>query len=493
MAARLTQVPRLPAEANPYLSRKGRFRVPRLPPGLAPARHRHAQTAPQLGIGWCLPCYEVGAFTLALDDRSECALHGNLSDPQPAAGPTSVRPPSRARRPPRGRAGRANSRPPALPRPAHRALRRSTERALAYGRRRAAARLDAGTYEPHPGWRHFIDTGWRVLTDQAEALRIVVDLVNAQDWRADKRTSWLAILRRLVYSMDWSTGLVTAVTAQRLGEAGDRAARTVSRVLAWARDEGLIVVVEHAASAEFLGSQHGRTPTYALVTNTPLPHSPVGADTSPDSDRSLASAHPNAQLTDPVEENGDLPTPYVGIKPLNGRRLTPAQPPTTSWLVFRVPDSPTERNLATQCLMRRLGLDRGGVSRVPLWRTRALLRPWWEAGASPAGLLYAIDHHPDHPHHRGDALRGARDPLRVVGHRLQPWRGRLTELPLAVRGIHGDYQNKSTSTAPIAQPQTRAQTTHPSARTEVRQAARAALDEHLRCLRATGRSKQRSD
>ncbi|HYZ38708.1 MAG TPA: hypothetical protein VE673_18665, partial [Pseudonocardiaceae bacterium] len=144
---------------------------------------------------------------------------------------------------------------------------------MAHGRRRAAVRLTTGTYQPHPGWRHFIDTGWRVLTDQTETLRIVEHLVDAQDWRADKRTSWLQILRRLVYSMDWSTGLVTALTAQRLGHAGNRSPRTVSRVLAWARDAGLIVVVEHAASAEFLGTQHGRTPTYAFVTNTPAPSS----------------------------------------------------------------------------------------------------------------------------------------------------------------------------------------------------------------------------
>jgi hypothetical protein len=310
------------------------------------------------------------------------------------------------------------------------------------------------------------------------------DVVDAQDWRADKRTSWLAILRCLVYSMDWSTGLITALTAQRLAEAGGRAPRTVSRVLAWARETGLIVVVEHAASAEFLGTKHGRTPTYALVTNTPSSHSP-GASGSPDLDPLLASAQPNGQLTEPVEESGDLPISYVGIKPLNGRRLTPAQLSPTSWLVFRVPESPIERNLATQCLLQRLGLDRGGVSRVPLWRTRALLRPWWDAGASPAGLLYALDHHPDHPHHhRGDALRGARDPLRVLGHRLKPWRGRLTELPPTARGIHGDYQqHKPASAAPTAQPTTRPQTHYPTARSEVRQAARAALDEHLRLLR----------
>lgn len=60
--------------------------------------------------------------------------------------------------------------------------------------------------------------------------------------------------------------------AVHLAAAGARAARTVSRVLAWAREIGLLVVVEPGASAEFLGTDTGRTPTYALVSHTPLPH-----------------------------------------------------------------------------------------------------------------------------------------------------------------------------------------------------------------------------
>jgi hypothetical protein len=167
----------------------------------------------------------------------------------------------------------------------------------------------------------------------------VEDLVDAQDWRADKRASWLAILRCLVHCMDWDTGLVTALTAQRMGEAGDRASRTVSRVLAWARAQGIIVVVEQAASAEFLGSQHGRTPTYALVTNTPLRRSPTAAGAQPHCAPSLTAASPNVQLTRLVNENGDLPKPSVSTKPLNGTRLEPAQQPTP-WLSFRVPESP---------------------------------------------------------------------------------------------------------------------------------------------------------
>ncbi len=210
-------------------------------------------------------------------------------------------------------------------------------------------------------------------------------------------------------------------------------------------------------------------------TNAPLPHSPTKPEAPDDV---------NAQLTPLVDGNGDLPISCVYIKPLNDERLTPARQSTRSWLVFRIPESPDDRNLATQCLLQRLGLDRGGVCKVPLWRTRALLHPWWEAGASPAGLLHAIDHHPDHPQqHRGDALRGAHDPLRVLGYRLRPWRGRLTELPLTVTGIRGDYQTKPTTTAPTPELPARSEADKSTARTEVRLAARAALDAHLRLLR----------
>ena len=350
-------------------------------------------------------------------------------------------------------------------------------RAMAYGRRRAAARLAGPGYTPHPGWRHFIAEGWRVLVDQAEALAVVDALVDDQDWRTDKRAAWTAILHQLVHAMDWDTGLVAALTAQRLAAAGARATRTVSRVIAWARDIGLVVIVEHAASAEFLGTDHGRTPTYALVTNTPLPQPSPGAEPEPDPAES-------GQLTPVVEETGDPTESLVENKPLNGRRLEPTTPAKPDWPLYRVPESPPERSAAAHCLLERLGLDRGGVSCVPLWRARALLKPWWDAGASPAGLLWAIDHHPDHPdHHRGDALRGARDPLRVLGARLRPWRGRLTELPLNLVGIRGDYV-----AAAAHRPFVERGDTVPRPVSTVRAAARAAVAEHLRRLRAARRS-----
>ena len=168
---------------------------------------------------------------------------------------------------------------------------------------------------------------------------------------------------------------------------------------------------------------------------------------------------------------------------MRGKRLTPTAPAASPWPAFGVPQNPAERTAATICLLERLGLDGGRVSGVPLWRARALLRPWWDAGACPAGLLWAIDHHPDHPlHHRGDALRGARDRLGVLGSRLRPWRYRLDELPAAVTGVRGDYTTAGPESAPAASPvpvDSPARGGSPS----TREAAKAAVAAHLTRLR----------
>lgn len=346
---------------------------------------------------------------------------------------------------------------------------------MAYGRRRAAVRVAAGRYAPHPGWRHLVAPQYRVLVEQAEALAVVDELVNDQEWRSDKRAAWAAILRRLVCSMDWHTGLISAVTLARLGDAGARAPRTVSRVIAWARDAGLLVVVEHGASAEFLGTDHGRTPTYVLV--APLVATPLPA---PVDDGPGSTDTTSAQLSMAVDESGDLPVSYVGNQPLNGRRLEPAKPTPAGWPVYGVPQSAPDRTSATRCLFQRLGLDQRGVSGVPLWRARALLRPWWTAGACPAALLFAIDHHPDRPdHHRGDAVRGARDPLRVLAARLRPWRDRLHELPAKLAGVPGDYRAQ-----PSLRPPPPRVPPAPPGRTDAQIAAVAAWEAHRTQLRA---------
>jgi hypothetical protein len=369
-------------------------------------------------------------------NTNRCVLHGAAGtsvDPErfgvtapPVPRLSGTRPPTM----PRGRAARTpDSVAPGRrtsPGTAGRRVNRAAARALAYGRDRARRRVQAGQWAPHPGWRSFIDTGWRVLVDQAEALQRVDELVDAEDWRADKRRSWTQILRQLVCAMDWSTGLVTGLPADRLGAAGSRAPRTVSRVLAWARDVGLIVVVEAGASAEFLGSDQNRTPTYALVTNRTRPV--VAQPLSP-------------PPSSPVDESGDLPESLVGTKPLTGgRRNNPASQAVIDWPVFQIPDSPSERNTAAKCLLRRMGLD-GPSPGVALWRARALLKRWWDQGACVAGVLYALDHHPDRPQQqRGPVKSGSTDVLRIVGHRLKPWDGRLSELPRSVIGHRGDYR-----------------------------------------------------
>lgn len=463
----------------------------KITPARPDAHVPHAAGFTEPPRGWCLPCYEAGSTVLAIDPAgSVCVVHAQdgpsgsessavAADPQSPSVPSTGAP--RRSRPPRGRAARPPAgRPPDRTSLLPLTVARTRARGMAYGRRRAAARIAGGRYVPHPGWRHLVAPQYRVLVDQTEALAVVDELVDGQDWRADKRTAWTAILRRLVCGMDWTTGLITAVTLTRLGDAGARAPRTVSRVIAWARDAGLLVVVEHGASAEFLGTEHGRTPSYVLVsahaatppptaTHTPAPGSPGTG---------------SGQVIGAVDESGDLPLSQVEYQPLNGRRLEHPTPVDEGWPIYGVPRSPSERTAATHRLFERLGLDRRGV---PLWRARALLRPWWNAGACPAALLHAIDYHPDRPeHHRGDAFRGIRDPLRSIGARLRPWRGRLHELPANLAGIPGDYRTTPPPRVPTRPAITRTAPPAPG-RTPAHLAALAAWETHRAQLRAARR------
>lgn len=290
--------------------------------------------------------------------------------------------------------------------------------------------MASGRWDPHPGWRNRVDRDLVVLTDQVVALRRVEQLVDAELWRADKRARWTRMLRRLVCAMDWTTGLVCGVTLAQLAEVGDCSTRTVSRLIAWAQDADLLVVVEEGASAAFLGTATNRAPAYALVRTQPPPESPTGTDVDP-------QASESAQLTGSVDESDDLPHSYVSSKPLTGgRRLDRPSRPDTGWPAWQIPATPAERSAAVAALLARIGL---GHDWVPVWRVRALLHQWWTAGACIAGLLHAIDHHPDGTP-RGNALRGAADPLRVLGHRLRPWVGQLHQLPPGLAGHHGDYQ-----------------------------------------------------
>ena len=318
-----------------------------------------------------------------------------------------------------------------------------------------------------------------VLTEQVAALLRVEQLLDTELWRADKRVRWARILRRLVCSMDWTTGLVCGVTLAQLAEVGGCSQRTVSRLLAWAQDADLLVVVEVGAAAPFLGTTSNRAPTYVLVApRTPPPVEPVTSDDQPATQPEVTGS---TQLSGPVDESGDLPCSYADNQPLTtGRRLDHSSQPQPTWPMWQIPTDSAQRSAAVTTLLTRIGLD---SQTMPVWRARALLHPWWTAGACVAGLLHAIDHHPDRPDQpRGNALHGAADPLRVLGYRLRPWVGQLHQLPPRLTGHHGDYRAKQATQLAdriAATERDRAQRTNQPSRspstTTARETARAAL------------------
>lgn len=312
---------------------------------------------------------------------------------------------------------------------------------MAYGRRRAARRVQAGRFAPHPGWRHRVPEGVVVLRDQAAALARLEELVDGELWRADRRGLALAVLRGLVCGMSWETGLVAGVTRAHLAAAAGCSVRTVSRVIAWAIDTGLLVCVETGATAEFLGTDTNRAPSYVVTAPADL-----GCADS-------LSVRPKGAETLAVEELGNPPA-------CGGRRSSPRRERglnrrhdetgvASSWPVFDGPTTAAERAGAVETFLERTGL----AGRVVRWRAVAMLAPWFTAGWCVAGLLHALDHHPDNPAmSRGDAARAAHDPLRVLGHRLTPWRGRLADLPAGLAAVDGHARQARAATLAEADP-----------------------------------------
>ena len=418
--------------------------MPTLVPGPLPARQTRGARCEtlccELGtrplFGGCDECAALNGGAAGASDTLSSVRHGHCGDPwapQAASGKCAC-PPSKPGpvRPGRGRAGRRG----------RRALTRAVARgrARAYGRKRAQHRVASGRWDPHPGWRNRIDGDFAVLTDQTAALRRIEQLVDAELWREDKRTRWTRILRRLAHSMDWTTGLVCGVTLAQLANVGGCSPRTVSRLLAWAQEADLLVVVEVGAAGAFLGTATNRAPAYVLVapSATPGDQPPVGSEAG-----SCTAVKEFGELRPDVDESGDLPHSYGGFKPLiNGKHRR--QPPNTNWPLWQIPGTSSERSAAVTTLLSKIGLDHRNTT---VWRARGLLHQWWDAGACVAGLLYAIDHDPD-GNPRGDALRGAVDPLRVLGYRLRPWVGQLHRVPSHFAGRHGDY--RATQAARIA-------------------------------------------
>jgi hypothetical protein len=277
-----------------------------------------------------------------------------------------------------------------------------------------------------------------VQADQVAALQTVEELIEAQLWRDDRRARWGAVLCRLAYGMDWDTGLICGITRAQLGSAAGCAERTVSKVIAWAEEQGLLVTVECGASAEFLGADTNRAPAYAFVAPQSSAKVAPEAATSQWPGQSWNAGGQAGDDAAAVEEIGNPPSSLVSKEPSpNNRRPKSPRPEHVKWPRWQVPTTPSERNAAVATLLRRIELGEG---RVPASRARALLHQWWASGVCVMGILHMLEHHPDGGQSRGDIAHGATDPIRVMGARLRPWIGRLDELPAQLRGRYGDYQ-----------------------------------------------------
>jgi hypothetical protein len=353
---------------------------------------------------------------------------------------------------------------------AAKARRRAQE--LHRGRQRARDRVDRGTFGVHPGWRGRVPAEFAILTDQGRAIARATELVGDQLWSPRQRREWLAMLTAMAHRMDWEgqpdrparprhPGLIKGLTRDELAKVVGRSPTTVSRLWAWAQDVGLLVRVEEGAPKQWLGSKHNRAAVFAFVASRD--------DVS-------------SQLIDPVDKDGDHPQSCVSNYPLRTtERLKQATTSnsTPSWPLFAIPATPAEREAASRLLLTRAGLDVRGVD---YRRVRGALKQWWLAGACVAGLLWAVDHHPDRPaHSRGDAFRAARDQVALLGYRLAPWQDRLHELPAAVTGHRGDYRSvqaeRLTERLRIAE---QAEVYHsPTSTSATREAAKVALAGHL--------------
>lgn len=276
--------------------------------------------------------------------------------------------------------------------------------------------MDAGRFAVHPGWRGRIPPGLVVVTDQRQA-RIWLDhALDEELWRRDRLRAARRILLTLIDAMDWRTGLITGTTREKAAMRAGVSPRTVSRAIAWAGAVGLLVCVEKGATAQFLGTRTHRAPAYVVTSRAGVPLPP-------------AREYLSAQRVDAL---GNPPATCVGSQPLAGEGPKNTSHRTRTWPHRDRTRTRQDRTSATHTVLERTGL----VGRVPLWRAAAMLSPWWQAGWCVSGLLYAIDHHPDRPGElRGDALRGARVPLAVLGYRLTAWRNREQELPEVLRSV----------------------------------------------------------
>lgn len=288
-------------------------------------------------------------------------------------------------------------------------------------RRKLARRVAGRDFRPPRHWRRQVPDDLVVLTDQGEALAHIRDAVTFQGWRADRETHTLAVLEALVHVMDWDTGVVSGRTRADLAHRAQVTTRTVTRILAWAIEAGLLVCIERGVSARFLGLEHGRAQSYVITAPMPAP-----------------AAEDEVPMTSDNDLDVPPPGPYVGRsspkrKQTRGEELSPQRRRPAPWPWRDAPGSPTDRGRAAERAFDHIGLPAGLRG-----HGRGLLTEWWDAGCCVAGIVYMLGNSPDDPSGtppRCGVLFKARDPLAVIGGRLKKWRGRLDDLPAEFRAL----------------------------------------------------------
>lgn len=105
-----------------------------------------------------------------------------------------------------------------------------------------------------------------VLLSREVALARIGQVVDAEDWRRDKRTGWLRVLRFMAEAVDPLDGAVVGCTAAQIAVATGTSSRTVSRLTAWAVGAGLLLVVEPwTTPPPFERREPASVPMYAFI------------------------------------------------------------------------------------------------------------------------------------------------------------------------------------------------------------------------------------
>lgn len=314
-------------------------------------------------------------------------------------------------------------------------------RARSTGRASAAAHLRRGTYGPAPASLRAVDEllerdGQRRITGPtaAEHARArVTEAIARQPWRPERAASTAAMVNALIERMDRDGSGLTCMVRAELAHRADRGLRTVTAVLAWLQRAGLLVVVEAGATAEFLGTDTNRAPTYAFTEALPE---------VPEVDHCHPPAGPLSRSFSPKRE--DQKTPGRREIPRcvdpRGRRLRRDQLVSAGpWPLRDVPTTVAERQQAAERLFDDLMVS--AVDRPRLHRALVASGLWESDTACPATLAWAVSHHPDDsdrdlgPWWSGLGARSNR--VAVLLARLAPWRGRLdaTAVPAHVTGV----------------------------------------------------------